>query len=88
MCLGLGTMQRAGVVMTGSVSPEGILGKMRGKVLENCISVGPISVPEPSSSSGFCRPSGGMDKAGQLVWAPEHFSLRPYNPGCLCCQLQ
>lgn len=41
MCLGLGTMQRAGVVMTGSVSPEGILGKMRGKVLENCMSVCP-----------------------------------------------
>lgn len=20
-----------------------------------------------------------MDKAGQLVWAPEHFSLCPYN---------
>lgn len=41
MCLGLGTMQRAGVVMTGSVSPEGILGKMRGQVLENCMSVCP-----------------------------------------------
>ena len=53
MCLGLGTMQCAGVVMTGSVSPEGILSKMRGKVLEKCMSVGPISVPEPSSSREY-----------------------------------
>lgn len=41
-------------------------------------------MPEPSSSredvfQWLCRPSGGMDKAGQLVWAPEPFSLHPYN---------
>lgn len=58
-------MHHAGVARTGSLGPRGFLAS-RGEPLENqCLS------HSPPGTDGLFRPSGGMEEAGEPVWAPR-----------------